>query len=189
MLLARLTAVVSSVLSLLTNVPAARSWSIAITPTPMMTVTIIASMRVNARRLKRRTGRVGMDRRWVTIVDIAFVRRVVKSRLSCDYRRPAAPAEAVLHLTTPKRFVSRPLIGRWGGAACNACNDREPRLVRRGSRLHFVVGPAYFTRLLSLKIGRMIDIAMKPTRPPITTIISGSIIAVTLLMTLLSSRA
>ncbi len=45
----------------------------------------------------------------------------------------------------------------------------------------------YFTRLLSLKIGRMIDIAMKPTTLPISTIISGSIIAVQLLMTVLSS--
>src|SRR5687767_7397299 len=47
----------------------------------------------------------------------------------------------------------------------------------------------YFINWLSLKIGRMMLIAMKPTRPPITTIISGSIIAVTLLMTDLSSRA
>jgi hypothetical protein len=46
----------------------------------------------------------------------------------------------------------------------------------------------HFTRLLSLKIGRMIDIAMKPTTLPMITIISGSIIAVTLLMTAFSSR-
>ena len=49
--------------------------------------------------------------------------------------------------------------------------------------------PRHLTRLLSLKIGRMIDIAMKPTMLPISTIISGSIIAVTLLMTAFSSRA
>lgn len=52
----------------------------------------------------------------------------------------------------------------------------------------FVSLEAYFTRLLSLKIGRMIDIAMKPTMEPISTIISGSIIAVTPLMTAFSSR-
>ena len=47
---------------------------------------------------------------------------------------------------------------------------------------------SYLTIWLSLKIGRIMLIAMKPTMPPISTIISGSIIAVTLLMTLLSSR-
>ena len=46
---------------------------------------------------------------------------------------------------------------------------------------------AYFTRLLSLKIGRMMLMAMKPTTLPMTTIMSGSIIDVTVLMTLLSS--
>src|SRR4051812_39416407 len=38
----------------------------------------------------------------------------------------------------------------------------------------------HFTSWLILKIGRMIDIAMKPTKPPMTTIISGSIMLVTL---------
>ena len=45
----------------------------------------------------------------------------------------------------------------------------------------------YDTRLLSLKIGRMIDIAMKPTMLPISTIMSGSIIDVMPLMTDFSS--
>lgn len=48
---------------------------------------------------------------------------------------------------------------------------------------------AYLTRLLSLKIGRMMLIAMKPTIEPMATIMSGSIMAVTLLITALSSRA
>ena len=47
----------------------------------------------------------------------------------------------------------------------------------------------YCTRLLSLKIGRMIDIAMKPTSAPMITIMSGSIIEVTPLMTVRSSDA
>jgi hypothetical protein len=47
---------------------------------------------------------------------------------------------------------------------------------------------AYLTSWLSLKIGRMMLIAMKPTMPPMITIIRGSIIAVTLLMTIFSSR-
>lgn len=48
--------------------------------------------------------------------------------------------------------------------------------------------PHYLTRVLSLKIGRMIDIAMKPTMLPMRTIINGSIMAVTPLMTARSSR-
>ena len=47
----------------------------------------------------------------------------------------------------------------------------------------------YFTSWLSLKIGRMMLIAMKPTMPPMITIMRGSIMAVTLLMTFFSSRA
>ena len=46
----------------------------------------------------------------------------------------------------------------------------------------------HLTIWLSLKIGRMMLIAMNPTMPPISTIISGSIIAVTLLITCFSSR-
>jgi len=45
----------------------------------------------------------------------------------------------------------------------------------------------YFTNCDILKIGRMMLIAMKPTMKPITTIISGSIMAVTVLMTFRSS--
>ena len=41
----------------------------------------------------------------------------------------------------------------------------------------------YFTSVDSLKIGRMIAIAMKPTTPPITMIMMGSIIDVTVLIT------
>ena len=41
---------------------------------------------------------------------------------------------------------------------------------------------AYLTSWLILKIGRMIDIAMKPTMPPISTIIIGSIMLVTFLI-------
>ena len=46
----------------------------------------------------------------------------------------------------------------------------------------------HFTSWLSLKIGRMMLIAMKPTTEPIMTIISGSIMAVQPLITALSSR-
>ena len=46
---------------------------------------------------------------------------------------------------------------------------------------------AYFTSWLILKIGRMIDIAMKPTMPPIATIINGSIIDVTALIVAFNS--
>ena len=52
-----------------------------------------------------------------------------------------------------------------------------------------IISSGYFTRLLSLKIGRMMLIAMKPTMLPIRTIINGSIIEVTVLITLLSSPA
>ena len=48
--------------------------------------------------------------------------------------------------------------------------------------------PAYLTNWLSLKIGRMMLMAMNPTMPPITTIMIGSIMAVTPLMTAFSSR-
>ena len=41
---------------------------------------------------------------------------------------------------------------------------------------------AYFTMVESLKIGRMIAIAMKPTTPPISMIMMGSIMDVTVLM-------
>lgn len=47
----------------------------------------------------------------------------------------------------------------------------------------------YFTSVDSLKIGRMIAIAMKPTIEPMITIISGSIMLVTVLMVSRSCRA
>ena len=45
----------------------------------------------------------------------------------------------------------------------------------------------YLTNWLILKIGRMMDMAMKPTMPPMQTIISGSIMLVTALIVTLSS--
>ena len=45
----------------------------------------------------------------------------------------------------------------------------------------------YFTNWLILKIGRMIDIAMNPTMPPIATIIIGSIMLVTALIVTFNS--
>ena len=62
--------------------------------------------------------------------------------------------------------------------------DNGPRKGWRGA----VLVP-HFTRLLNLKIGRMMLMAMKPTTLPMATIISGSIMAVTPLMTERSSRA
>ena len=45
----------------------------------------------------------------------------------------------------------------------------------------------YLTKLESLNIGNMILIAIKPTMKPISTIISGSIMAVTVRMTFFNS--
>ncbi|GEM_PF-5430776 len=45
----------------------------------------------------------------------------------------------------------------------------------------------YLTNWLILKIGRMIDIAINPTNPPISMIISGSIMLVTALIVAFSS--
>src|SRR6476660_6625457 len=83
MLLARLMAVVSSVPSELETVPAARSWSIATTPTPMITVTIAASIRVKPRRpgAARRAGLVKVYR---IRVDIGFTYHLVNL---CDAQR------------------------------------------------------------------------------------------------------
>ena len=47
----------------------------------------------------------------------------------------------------------------------------------------------YFTNCDILKIGSRIDAAMKPTTPPISMIISGSMAAVTALMVALSCRS
>jgi hypothetical protein len=106
---------------------------------------------------------------------------------SPPYRRANAPAGA----------DSRPAARRVGvksGATDMRPNAKRPvrLVVADGPSLPLcdshAAGRAHLTSELSLKIGRMMLIAMKPTMPPMTTIMIGSIMAVTPLMTVFSSR-
>ena len=83
------------------------------------------------------------------------------------------------------------------------CDERRTLTVRMGAQviimMYFLnrdsLRPAsnytfpYETIELILKIGRMIAMAMKPTMPPMTTIMMGSIMLVTALIASRSARA
>ena len=73
-----------------------------------------------------------------------------------------------------------------GKTGWNACPTDER--ITGCPRWYVPSSSRYFTMLLSLKIGRMMLIAMTPTTLPMATIMIGSIMAVTDLMTSFNSR-
>ena len=126
-------------------------------------------------------------------IEVFYNRKRLHSSLG--YMSPEA-FEASLKWFPPPRppFVGKPsrtarAAHRPNKKSPGSSSEASPTIPHSAFRIPHSEFRIYFTNWLSLKIGRMILIAMKPTTLPIATIISGSIIAVTPLITAFSSRA